>query len=115
MSELKVEKPPLNCIFRENPKTREGKYLIKRRDGTVAEWPSFVLGARDPAAVWVLRAYAIAGFFYGFNRGFVRSVWRLAKTFVNYRKACGTGDPDRGAHRTDDPATIAEMKKGWSA
>lgn len=41
------DKKPLTGLFRDNPETPEGKYLVKRRDGTVVEWPSFVLGARD--------------------------------------------------------------------
>ena len=52
------DKKPLTGLFRDNPATPEGKYLVKRRDGTVVEWPSFVLGARDPHAAAALRAYA---------------------------------------------------------
>jgi len=51
------DKPILYGLVRDNPKTPEGKYLVKRRDGTVVEWPSFVLGARDPASAPALRAW----------------------------------------------------------
>lgn len=33
------------------------KYLVLRRDGSVPEWPLFVLGASDPAAYAALVAY----------------------------------------------------------
>lgn len=26
-------------IWRNNPETREGKYLVQRRDGTIPDWP----------------------------------------------------------------------------
>lgn len=51
-------KKPMKGLYRDNPKTPEGKYLVKRRDGTVPEWPSFVLGAKDPMAPAALLAYA---------------------------------------------------------
>ena len=34
------------------------KYLVVRRDGSIPKWPAFVLGARDPCALFALRAYA---------------------------------------------------------
>jgi len=109
------EKPTLTALIRDNPATPEGKYLVKRRDGTVVEWPSFVLGARDPAAPAALRAYAQAGIGLGYNAMFCIRLMALADEFDTYRVRHGAGDPDRGLHRKDDPATIAEMKKGQSA
>ena len=47
-------------LWRKNPETPEGKYLVKRRDGTVPAWPFFVIAASDPAAPRTLRAYADA-------------------------------------------------------
>lgn len=32
-----IVKQPLTGLVRDNPKTPEGKYLVKRRDGTVVE------------------------------------------------------------------------------
>lgn len=108
-------------LFRDNPATPEGKYLVKRRDGSVVEWPSFVLGARDPYAPTALRAYAKA-LQLGMETGdagitpeFIAAVYRWADTFDAYRLDHGEGDPGRGRHRRDDPATIAEMRKGMSA
>lgn len=110
-----MQKPVMHKLWRNDPATPEGKYLVKRRDGSVVEWPNFTLGARDPAAVWALRAYAVAGILYGFTWGMQRDVWRLAREFRQYRREHGNGDPDRGRHRVDDPATIEQMKLGRSA
>lgn len=115
MSQIE-HKEQLTGLFRDNPETPEGKYLVKRRDGTVVEWPSFVLGARDPYAPAALRAYANAicddpdchsDFYY--------RLLDLASDFEAYRAANGAGDPTKGRHRKDDPATVAEMKNGRSA
>jgi hypothetical protein len=40
-------KKPLTGLWRRNPETPEGKYLVKRRDGSVVEWPNLVMGARE--------------------------------------------------------------------
>jgi hypothetical protein len=109
------QKEDLTGLFRDRPDTPEGKYLVKRRDGTVVEWPSFVLGARDPHAVIALLAYADSVEKSGGNPGWVASLRNLAYTFQGYRQAHGEGDPGKGPHRKDDPATIAEMRKGLSA
>lgn len=109
------EKPILTCLARHNPATSEGKYLVKRRDGTVPEWPSFVLGARDPHAEVALRAYAESiAKDPDCHPDLPASILRLADEFAVYRKEHGQGDPTRGLHRKDDPATIAEMRKGQS-
>jgi hypothetical protein len=108
-------KEKLKGLFRDNPATPEGKYLVKRRDGTVVEWPSFVLGARDPVSPWALRAYAIVSFLIFRNYPWSRRIWRMAGEWSDYRRQHGTGDPDRGPHRKDDPITIAEMRRGYNA
>ncbi len=110
-----MEKKPLTGLWRENPDTPEGKYLVKRRDGTIPEWPNFVLGAKDPAAPAALRAYADAADKLGMNPRYVAGIMRLASQFEHYRAAMGDGDPDRGRHRKDDPATVAEMRRGGNA
>lgn len=109
-----TEKPIMHGLWRDDPKTPEGKYLVKRRDGTVVEWPSFTVGARDPAAPAALRAYALAAWENGMTEGYVRSVFRLATEFEAYRRTHGDGDPDRGRHREDDLSTVAEMRRGKS-
>ncbi len=109
------EEKPLAGLWRNNPETSEGKYLVKRRDGTVVEWPNFVLGAKDPAAPTALRAYASAASRLGMNSEFIDDVFALADSFERYRLEHGEGDPDRGRHRKDDPSTVAEMKVGGSA
>jgi hypothetical protein len=103
-------------LFRNNEETREGKYLVTRRDGTLPEWPYFVIGAKDPASTAALLAYADAGeAFCGFDPQFVADVRALAKEFTEYRKAHGVGDPDGAPHREDDPATIEKMKAAKGA
>jgi hypothetical protein len=109
-----MDKPILHGLWRDQKDTPEGKYLVKRRDGTIPEWPSFILGARDPAAPAALRAYAAAALREGMNKGYASAVARLADEFDVYRAAQGTGDPEAGRHRVDDPETIAEMRKGKS-
>lgn len=110
-----MEKKPLAGLWRENPDTPEGKYLVKRRDGTVVEWPNFVMGAKDPASPAGLRAYADKAEELGMNAEYVAGVRRLADQFEVFPQTHGYGDPDRGKHRTDDPTTVAEMRKGGSA
>lgn len=108
------EKPKAG-LWRNNPETREGKYLVKRRDGTVVDWPNFVVGAKDPAAPAALRAYATKARELGMNETYVNDVFALAEKFEQYRVERGEGDPDRGRHRADDPRTIEEMRGGGSA
>jgi len=108
-------KKPASGLWRKNPETPEGKYLIKRRDGTIPDWPSFVLGAKDPAAPAALYAYADTAQRLGMNEDYVADVRNLAREFSNYREAHGEGDPDRGRHRQDDPETVNQMRSGKSA
>lgn len=123
MSEVKK---PMTGLFRDNPKTPEGKYLVKRRDGTVPEWPSFVIGAADPFVIDALRAYAAAvrrvcimdepkATSLGVSLEFANRIDRLADEFSSWWLSHKEGDPGMGPHRKDDPATIEEMRKGKSA
>lgn len=114
--ETRMEKPLLTCIFRENPATPEGKYLVTRRDSSIVKCPSFVLLAPDPYAADTIRDYA--------NRversgkahpGFIESLRRWADTYDKYRQEHGEGDPERGKHRVDDPETLEKMRQGMSA
>ena len=110
-----MEKPDLIGLFRDDPATTEGKYLVKRRDGTVVEWPCFVLGARDPHAPAALRAYAASLEAADADVHFVERILLLADEFDIYRDEHGDGDPTKGRHRVDDPATVAEMRLGRSS
>ncbi len=103
---------PLVGLWRDNLETPEGKYLVKRRDGTIVEWPHMTLGARDPCSPAALRAYAAKAAELGMNPAYVKGVAQLADEWEIYRVEHGEGDPDRGRHRVDDPVTIAEMRKG---
>lgn len=101
---------PIGRLWRRDPSTPEGKYLVKRRDGTIPEWPNLVIGAKDPAAPAAIRAYADEAERLGMNAQYVADMRWLAEEFECYRLQHGEGDPDRGKHRVDDPATIAEMR-----
>ncbi len=106
----------MSGLWRKQDSTREGKYLVKRRDGTIPDWPSFVLGARDPAAPIALRAYADAAEkLSGFDPAYIADIRWLADEFEKYRQEHGDGDPSAPRHRTDDPATIAEMARGCNS
>lgn len=110
------EKPKLSGLVRDDAKTPEGKYLVKRRDGSVVEWPHFVLGGRDPHAPAALRAYADSiEKDPDCHPDFPARLRRMADEFDEYRAIHGAGDPTRGIHRKDDPATVAEMRLGKSA
>lgn len=110
------EKPKLTGLVRDNPATPEGKYLVKRRDGTIPEWPLFVLGARDKHSPVALEAYAASiANDPDCDPAYAERMKRLPGEFEAYRLEHGDGDPTRGIHRIDNPATIAEMRKGKSA
>lgn len=88
-----------------------GKYLVQRRDGTVPDWPWFVLGGKDPAAPAALRAYADAAEKLGMDPRYVADVRELAQDYERLQGAYGVGDPDAKPHRKDDPATVARMAR----
>ena len=101
-------------LWKNREGTKEGKYLVKRRDGTIPEWPYFVIGAADPAAPAALRAYAAEAQRLGMDLEYVRDVRELADEFERYGLD-HIGDPDAPSHRPDDPATVAEMKNARGA
>lgn len=92
-----------------------GKYLVQRRDGSVPEWPYFVIGAKDPAAAAGLRAYATEAERLGFDPKYVADVRKMVVEFEDHCANEGAGDPDARPHRKDDPATIAKMTGGKGA
>lgn len=102
-------------LWRNSEETREGKYLVQRRDGTIPEWPWFVLGARDPAAPAALRAYAEECERLGMDMDYVRDIQRMALAWIVEIERLGVGDPDAPRHREDDPETVTKMRKGLSA
>lgn len=96
----------------ENMKVWADKYLVIRRDGTVPEFPAFVLGARDPWAPAALRAYALAAKEAGADAEYTLSLMDLADAFDRYRSENGAGDPAAGLHRADDPSIVQVMRDG---
>lgn len=97
-------------LWRNTEGVREGKYLVQRRDGTMPDWPFFVIAASDPAAPKALHAYAEAAAENGMDPEYVRDIRTLAAEFSRWRTEHGAGDPDAPPHRTDDPATVARMR-----
>jgi hypothetical protein len=93
----------------------EGKFLVLRRDGSIPQWPYFVIGAADPAAPAALRAYAAAGTECGFDPAYLDDLRDLADKFEEWRAANGTGDPDAPPHRQDDPRIIELMRQAKGA
>jgi hypothetical protein len=102
-------------LWRNTEGTREGKYLVQRRDGTVPAWPFFVIAASDPAAPAALIAYAEAAEQSGMDPEYVNDIRELALSFSQWRAFHGPGDPDAPRHRVDDPAIIAKMREGMGA
>lgn len=88
------------------------KYLVQRRDGTVPDWPYFVIAASDPAAPAALRAYADAAEAEGMDPEYVEDLRGQAGDFDQWRRENGAGDPDAPLHRTDDPEVVARIKAG---
>lgn len=99
-------------LFRNQDGFKGGKYLVQRRDGTVPDWPYFVIGAADPAAPAALREYAKMAMDFGMDPEYCQDIMDLADEFVEWRHEHQTGDPDAPRHRTDDPEIIAKMKNG---
>lgn len=102
-------------LWRNNPETPEGKYLVKRRDGTIPRWPYFVIGGADPIAPFAIRHYADEAERRGLDKAYVFELRCMAYDFEKYRQENGEGDPDAPRHRVDDPATVAEMRNARGA
>ncbi len=102
-------------LWTNDPEIKGGKYLVLCRDGTVFPEPNFVLGARDPAAPYALRAYAteceqlVAAGNANFNIQYIKEIWDLAARMKKVRAELGEGDPGKGPHRKDNPAVIEQM------
>lgn len=88
------------------------KFLVLRRDGTVPDWPYIVMGGRDPAAPFAIRAYAKAAAELGMDPEYCDDLLGLADDFEEYRKETGNGDPDAAPHRVDDPNVVVRFKRG---
>ena len=99
-------------LWKNDKEIKGGKFLVLRRDGSQPEWPYFVLGARDPAAPWALRQYALMCEKFEMDPEYVRDIRRLADEFDAYRMHHGAEDPDAAPHREDDPAIVKQMITG---
>lgn len=99
-------------LWKRNPETPEGKYLIQRRDGSIPQWPSLVIGGADPAGQVALRAYADEAERLGYDPDLVADIRDLAIEFEEWQRTRGTGDPDAPRHRPDAPDIIELMEQG---
>jgi hypothetical protein len=97
-------------IWAKTKEFGEGKFLVVRRDGSVPHWPHFVLGARDPAAAFAIRQYAVKCAELGVDQEYVASLAELADDFDAYRAREGNGDPEARPHRIDNPDVINAMR-----
>lgn len=99
-------------LFRNQDGFEGGKYLVQRRDGTVPDWPYFVIGAADPCASSALMAYAWRAEQQGLDPQYVADIRELAREFDDYLNSHPQGDPDAPRHRQDDPEIVAKLKNG---
>lgn len=99
-------------LWRKTRKYSEGKYLVMRRDGSVPEWPYFVLGARDPAAPAALLAYATVCEAHAMDPEYVRSIRELANEFAEYARQHGHGKPDGEPDLMDSDEVLEVMRGG---
>ena len=90
------------------------KYAVQRRDGTIPEWPYFVLGAADPYMPTALRAYAAACEKGDLDPDYVAYLRGYADYCDQWRtEHSGTpGDPDAPRHRADNADTLRKMSDG---
>ena len=105
----------MSGLWRKREETPEGKYLVQRRDGTIPEWPWFVLGARDPAAHAALFAYAEEARRLEMDPDYVNDIRQMAIEWREDILDREPGDPDAPPHLKDDPDIINKMKQGHSA
>lgn len=100
-------------IWAKTEEYSEGKYLVVRRDGTVPEWPHFVLGGYDPCAAIALHAYAAEARSRGWDEEYVGSIEALACEFealANVERE-KKSDPYAGPHRKDLTEVIFMMQR----
>src|SRR3990167_6089885 len=96
-------------LWRNDEKTKGGKYLVVRRDGSIPAWPWFVLGARDPAAPFALVAYASVCEDLGMDSRYVSDVRALSNEFRMYAGEHGLGDPTAPPETKDNVAVVSAM------
>ena len=107
------ERGTMKIWAKTDGEVREGKYLVVRRDGTIPDWPHFVLGGYDPCVPAALKEYAKTARLKGYDPEYCASIEELAYDFERLsatERARRIADPDAGPHRTDNPAVINMMR-----
>jgi hypothetical protein len=95
--------------------TPEGKYLVLRRDGSVPEWPWFVLGADDPAAPAALHSYANEAQHAGMDPQYIEDIHVLAEEWAARQRQTGVVTAPYLPPPLDmeeDPDVIEKMRLG---
>lgn len=100
----------MSGLWRYNEKTKGGKYLVTRRDGTTPKWLYIVLGSRDPDASDTVRFYADRCEVRGRDPQYVADLRRLADEMDEEAKVLGHSLPDAAPERADDPAIAETMR-----
>jgi len=103
-------------IWAKTEEFSEGKYLVVRRDGSVPEWPHFVIGGFDPCAAAGLRAYAEEARRHGYDPAYCDSIVDLASDFEKLSatpRAVAIADPDAPPHRKDLAEVIDVMRRKY--
>lgn len=103
----------MSGLWRKNQATPEGKYpVVLRRDGSLPEWPYFVLGGRDFAAPEALDTYAKQCELIGCEAVYVADVrmeavrWRKAQIAHGDDMVRSRAEAAKYPHRKDDPLTL---------
>lgn len=86
------------------PQKKLGKYLVTRMDGTVPDWPWFVLGANDPGAYRTLLHYREDAAQYGCPHGYLAVIHSLIDEFDRWRGKHGM----KGTPWEDSPEDVAQ-------
>ena len=68
------------------PQKKLGKYLVTRMDGTVPDWPWFVLGANDVLAHAALETYEHGAGVAGVNRGYRELLKAVRLEFTRWQE-----------------------------
>lgn len=63
------------------------KYIVVRTDGTLPDWPYFVIGAKDPAAASTIRNYASTALAINGDHDYHENVKDLSRRFGVWKAA----------------------------
>ncbi len=85
------------------------KFLVLRRDGTIPEWPWFVMGAEDPLAAGALYHYAGLCEEAGYSKEYVDMVMRAVDAMQSWAATKAMQRPDQAPPRKEDPSVLIKL------